>query len=428
MPRRSAKYKATARARELYRMATILNHKQLKTSLSIPYHALRTSRYLNRPKKYGQLRSRDAVARITSIHEIPDEDFRRKLHVNHTEFRKLLCLIKDHPVFVSHGPRKQANPLLQLTVALYRLGHCGCAASTFEIGEQFGVSEGTSAIWTTRVIKAILSLERNNVYWPDENERKAIDRHFEEEEDIPDGCVGIIDGFHVPFAYKPARHDAVDFFSYKGRYGFNILGICDHLKRIRYFQYGYPASAHDARIFKNCSLFEEANADAQSNREAMLQGRAVHSEMISQGEYLLADSAFPAGDWCVPLFKRRRGQNDLDRPEAKFNKKCSSARVKIEHAYGILKNRWQSLRSLRVKICNVRDEGVATCWIQACVVLHNLLIDTGDWYNQLDGDADEPDDYIDIERMQERMERVLERHREEEEDEARDARDASNLT
>ena len=76
-------------------------------------------------------------------------------------------------------------------------------------------SEGTSAIWTTRVIKAILALERNNVYWPDENERKAIDRHFEEEEDIPDGCVGIIDGFHVPFAYKPARHDAVDFFSYK---------------------------------------------------------------------------------------------------------------------------------------------------------------------------------------------------------------------
>lgn len=62
------------------------------------------------------------------------------------------------------------------------------------------------------------------------------------------------------------------------------------------------------------------------------------------------------------------------------------------------------------------------------MVLHNLLIDTGDWYNQLDGDADEPDDYIDIERMQERMERVLEWHREEEEDEARDARDASNLT
>lgn len=114
--------------------------------------------------------------------------------------------------------------------------------------------------------------------------------------------------------------------------------------------------------------------------------------------------------------------------QAKFNKKCSSARVKIEHAYRILKNRWQSLRSLRVKIRNVRDEGVATCWIRACVVLHNLLIDTGDWYNQLDGDADEPDDYIDIERMQERMERVLERHREEEEDEARDARDASNLT
>ena len=71
-----------------------------------------------------------------------------------------------------------------------------------------------------------------------------------------------------------------------------------------------------------------------------------------------------------------------------FNDECASTRVLIEHTFGMLKNRWSCLRGLRISIEDKDDEGRATCWIRACVVLHNLLIETADVF--LDDNRDYP--------------------------------------
>jgi DDE superfamily endonuclease len=53
----------------------------------------------------------------------------------------------------------------------------------------------------------------------------------------------------------------------------------------------------------------------------------------------------------------------------------SQERINIEHAFGVLKARWPSLRCLPVRIrTDIRKDHTRVIkWIMACLVLHNFL-------------------------------------------------------
>ncbi len=142
------------------------------------------------------------------------------------------------------------------------------------------------------MITALLDIENDHVYWPDAAERREIAADFEER-GVPGGCVGIVDGCLIVLAGKPRRNDGADFFSYKGQYGFSIMGVCDNQKRLRAVQYGFVGSAHDNRVFKFTTLYEHPQ------------------EYFSHHQYLLADSAYTPQHFCVPLFKRKNGEWEL---------------------------------------------------------------------------------------------------------------------
>lgn len=76
------------------------------------------------------------------------------------------------------------------------------------------------------------------------------------------------------------------------------------------------------------------------------------------------------------MYKKPRG-GVLGEKEEYFNNWLSRGRVKIEHCFGILKGKWQSLQSIRLLINNAKEYKYCTNWIVACMVLHNLTID--DW-------------------------------------------------
>jgi hypothetical protein len=97
-----------------------------------------------------------------------------------------------------------------------------------------------------------------------------------------------------------------------------------------------------------------------------------------RGQYLIGDSAFVAGDQMVPPYKRNRNDVNLARDRHKFNQALASARVLVEHTFGMLKMRFQSLRSLRTQIDTQLDLERALNWIHACVLLHNFLADDND--------------------------------------------------
>ncbi|KNZ48227.1 uncharacterized protein VP01_5815g1, partial [Puccinia sorghi] len=69
-----------------------------------------------------------------------------------------------------------------------------------------------------------------------------------------------------------------------------------------------------------------------------------------------------------------------------FNRHLSDKRAFIENSIGLLKNRFQSLKGLRLRLHNDKDLTQITTWIRvhlsctkACVILHNFILQGSDW-------------------------------------------------
>ena len=152
--------------------------------------------------------------------------------------------------------------------------------------------------------------------------------------------------------YEPER-----FFSRKKRHALDLCAICDSDHIFTYALAGWPNSVHDARVWASTAIAKTPDA------------------FLSPGEYLLGDSAYPCNRAVITPYKRPLANS---RPNTRFNFLHSKVRVDIEHAFGILKGRWQSLNGLRVRISNARRYDFAVKSIMACVVLHNILIQQGD--------------------------------------------------
>ena len=93
---------------------------------------------------------------------------------------------------------------------------------------------------------------------------------------------------------------------------------------------------------------------------------------MTDNEYLLADKAYEIDKHLIMPYKMPIARQPSHKA---FNRAHSVERVKIEHAFGVLKARWPSLKSLRIRIGDdvVRDHLRVANWIMACLVLHNFL-------------------------------------------------------
>jgi hypothetical protein len=103
-------------------------------------------------------------------------------------------------------------------------------------------------------------------------------------------------------------------------------------------------------------------------------------QFFDQNQFLLADSAYPSNQYTIPAYK---GADLLIPENVDFNYHLAQSRVRIEHAIGILKGRFASLREMRSQIRNRHEMKEAIKWIISCVVLHNLLADLKDQWNEL---------------------------------------------
>ena len=68
----------------------------------------------------------------------------------------------------------------------------------------------------------------------------------------------------------------------------------------------------------------------------------------------------------------------------------AQSRVQIEHAIGILKGQFSSLREMRTQLRNKDEMKETIDWIMACTILHNLLANLKDQWDEL-YQEDEPE-------------------------------------
>jgi hypothetical protein len=69
-----------------------------------------------------------------------------------------------------------------------------------------------------------------------------------------------------------------------------------------------------------------------------------------------------------------------------INYHLAQSRVRIEHAISILKGCFASLQEIQTQIRNAEEMKGAVKWIVTCIILHNLLADLKDQWNDLDED------------------------------------------
>lgn len=135
------------------------------------------------------------------------------------------------------------------------------------------------------------------------------------------GCIGFIDGTTFPLSQKPAV-DGECYFDRKSRYSINAQVVCDDNRRIIAFYSGWPGSCAESIVYNKMQLAQDGNKP----------------HFFSRGEYLIADSAYPADRACntiVPAYRKNMKGNDIEA----FNTCLAHVRVVNEHTIGVLKGR-----------------------------------------------------------------------------------------
>ena len=298
--------------------------------------------------------------------------FRRKVQVAPDTFDRILSLICDHPVFIGDSVRNKIPVDIQLAIFLNRIGHYGNASSVDDIAEWAGVSVGTVVNVTKRCLLTIINLHDQALSSPTADEIQGS-KNWCELKVIPEWRDGwlAVDGTTLPLFQKPGLHGEA-WFDKSSQYSMNAqFIILLHNLRIVDYSLGHTGSAHDSYAF-------------QSTRFA-----TAHDEFLTSEEWIWADSAYPIRRWCITPFRKPRN-GELSREQKRFNYRLSTVRVRAEHAIGLLKGRFQSLRELRIQIGTHELHRFAILWVRCCIILHNLIIQYEDeslasdveWRNQ----------------------------------------------
>ncbi|MCO5608074.1 hypothetical protein L7F22_062279 [Adiantum nelumboides] len=171
---------------------------------------------------------------------------------------------------------------------------------------------------------------------------------------------GAIDGTHIKLACKPV----VDLFpaQYVSRHGFHSIllqGIVDSKKLFWNVVCNAPGGSHDSNVFKSSQVYRDMKSCE------ILSEPLIELNRLSIRPYLVGDSAYKPTSFLLKAFKSKARQ-DLALKNA-FDKQIAKDRVKVENAFGILKNRWRILRDLNGSI------PFAPNVVIACCVLHNYV-------------------------------------------------------
>jgi DDE superfamily endonuclease len=273
-----------------------------------------------------------------------DAWFYEKLRVKRRTFIKLSSMLKRHwPI------RRQRNfeysVDFNLATTLMFLGSSGEFGI---VATAMGCSKATAIRCVHRVINILTRMARRKINFKHLSVRDLdeIADAFQKQQGIP-GIVGAIDGclFRIQ---RPA--DFEGWYCRKGYPAINMQAVCD--SSMKFLSYSMMSGSHnDKQLWSHSTL----GVNAQ--------------KWIPPGYHFIGDSGYTLHPTLmVPYTDIANVKHNI------FNYKLSSTRMKIECAFGILKNRWRILsRTLDMKTIRT-----TTKVIESCLVLHNLCIELDD--------------------------------------------------
>jgi len=308
----------------------------------------------------------------SNIPWLNETEFLNEFRMSPKDFWMIVSVIKDDRIFKRRGSRSQAPVELQLAVLLRFVGTSGEGGSNPKLRNFFKIGRGTVSLYKRRAATAIRrQLRSTAVKWPDGAERERIAQVMRNEFQFPN-CVGLTDGTLFRLFYRPATEDWADYSGRKFPFSICCMIVCDDKRRIIAYLAGWPGSCHDDRVMKKMKLyrFPEMYFDPQ--------------------QYLLGDSAFENCWFLVSAYKKPTGTH-IPYEHERFNDCMSKPRVISEHCIGLLKGRFPWLREIRTVIKGKKDLKRILFYIDVCVILHNLLVNS-----KVPDEWDIEDDFSDI--------------------------------
>ncbi|GMN68846.1 hypothetical protein TIFTF001_037894 [Ficus carica] len=119
----------------------------------------------------------------------------------------------------------------------------------------FQHSKETTSRWFYAVLLAICSLKDEFIRTPDYTSVQAlIQEHGYKYRPWFDGCIGTIDGTHIPCV--PPSENADAWINRKRFHSQNILAACSFDMKFTYMLTGYEGSCHDARMLGEAIAFK----------------------------------------------------------------------------------------------------------------------------------------------------------------------------
>ncbi|XP_044766246.1 putative nuclease HARBI1, partial [Coccinella septempunctata] len=176
---------------------------------------------------------------------------------------------------------------------------------------------------------------------------------FREKGPIPK-VVGAIDGCHINIT-KPSE-DGNSFINRHHNFSIQLQAVCDHECKFTHVYIGNCGSVHDQRVLRWSEISEYFN-----NPETY----------FPEDCHLVGDSAYTLHKYLMVPY---RNNGHFTEQQIHFNRSLSSARVTIERAFGLLKNRFRRI----LNCCPLKETQFIPQYILACCVLHNICLMNND--------------------------------------------------
>lgn len=197
--------------------------------------------------------------------------------------------------------------------------------------------------------------------WPEQGLLQNTARKFYSKSRIPN-VIGAIDCTHIGIR-APTGDGKQSYYDRKQNCSVILQAVVDADKKFLDIYVGEPGSLHDSRVLRRSNLYRRAEEN--------------YDEMFSNSTFILGDSAYFCTKWLVPPFK---DNGFLTIHHKNFNKLHSKARVIVENAFGLLKNRFRRL----LKFMEHKDLASVTNLIASICVMHNICIIKDDLFDEED--------------------------------------------
>ncbi|XP_010530314.1 PREDICTED: putative nuclease HARBI1 [Tarenaya hassleriana] len=314
-----------------------------------------------------------------SIPSDEDDAFKYFFRVSKTTFSYICSLVRED--LISRPPSGLINiegRLLsvekQVAIALRRLAS---GESQVSVGAAFGVGQSTVSQVTWRFIEALEERAKHHLRWPDSDRTEEIKSKFEEMYGLPN-CCGAIDSTHIIMTL-PAVQASDDWCDPEKNYSMFLQGVFDHEMRFLNMVTGWPGGMSFTRLLKFSGFFKLCETGQVLNGN----GKTL-SETAEVREYVVGGFGYPLLPWLITP----HDSENLSDSMLKFNERHEKAREIGSRAFGQLKGSWRILS----KVMWRPDRRKLPSIILVCCLLHNIVIDCGDYLREdvaLSGHHDE---------------------------------------